>query len=161
MIGPITLTPIGIIRSPHQQSTGTPVQPAFAQDIEGRIELLPEYAAGLKDLEGFERIWLLYWLDRAAEPRLSVTPFLDTVQRGIFATRAPCRPNSIGISCVRLRRIDGNVLTILDVDILDGTPLLDIKPYVPAFDSFEAKRIGWFGTVSPAIQTADDRFETK
>ena len=161
MIGPITLTPIGIIRSPHQHSTGTPVQPAFAQDIEGRIELLPEYAAGLKDLEGFERIWLLYWLDRAAEPRLSVTPFLDTVQRGIFATRSPCRPNRIGISCVRLRRIDGNVLTILDVDVLDATPLLDIKPYVPAFDSFEAQRIGWFATVSPATRTADDRFEAK
>ncbi|XHR29287.1 MAG: tRNA (N6-threonylcarbamoyladenosine(37)-N6)-methyltransferase TrmO [Chthoniobacteraceae bacterium] len=154
------LTSIGIIHSPHLQATGTPVQPVFASGIEGTLELHPEYAAGLKDLEGFDRIWILYWFDRAAEARLEVTPYLDTRPHGIFATRSPSRPNPLGISSVRVRRIEGSVIHILDVDVLDGTPLLDIKPYVPAFDAFAAERIGWFEKPkNPPL--ADGRFEAK
>lgn len=153
------LSPIGILRTPHKQATGTPVQPAFARGIEGTVELLPAFAPGLKDLDGFERVWLFYWFDRASEARLEVTPYLDTQPRGIFATRSPCRPNPLGISCVRVLGIERNVIRVADVDMLDGTPLLDIKPYVPAFDAFAAERIGWFGTMKPASVTADARFE--
>lgn len=155
------ITPIGVIHSPHKQATGTPVQPAFAQGVQGTVELLPEYGPGLKDLDGFERIWLVYWFDRASEAQLEVTPYLDTQTRGLFATRSPCRPNPIGISCVRVSRIEENVIHILDLDMLDGTPLLDIKPYVPAFDAFVAERIGWFGSVKGISVTADARFEAK
>jgi tRNA-Thr(GGU) m(6)t(6)A37 methyltransferase TsaA len=155
------ITPIGVIHSPHQQATGVPVQPAFAQGIEGTVEMFPEFAQGLKDLDGFERIWLVYWFDRASEAQLEVTPFLDTQTRGIFATRSPCRPNPIGMSCVRVSHIEGNTIHVLDLDMLDGTPLLDIKPYIPAFDAFAAERIGWFGTVKGIAVTADDRFEAK
>ena len=154
-------TPIGVIHTPHKQATGTPVQPAFAQGIEGSVELLPEFTPGLKDLGGFERVWLIYWFDRASEAQLEVMPFLDTQLRGLFATRSPCRPNPIGISCVRISRIEGNVIHVLDLDMLDGTPLVDIKPYVPAFDAHAAERIGWFGTVKGITVTADDRFEAK
>ena len=153
------LSPIGVIHTPHRQATGTPIQSVFASEVEGTLDLLPEYAAGLKDLEGFERIWLFYWFDRAAEARLEVTPYLDTRPHGIFATRSPCRPNPIGLSCVQLRRIEGNLVHILGADMLDGTPLLDIKPYVPAFDAFSPERIGWFATVKNASTTADARFE--
>jgi len=155
------ITPIGVIHSPHKQATGSPVQPAFAQGIQGTVELFPEFVPGLKDLDGFERILLVYWFDRASEAQLEVTPFFDTQPRGVFATRSPCRPNPIGISCVRINRIDGNEIHVLDVDMLDGTPLLDVKPYIPAFDAFAAERIGWFGTVKGIDVTADDRFETK
>ena len=155
------ITPIGVIHTPHKQATGTPVQPAFAQGIEGTVELLPEFTPGLKDLDGFERVWLIYWFDRASKARLEVTPFLDSQTRGLFATRSPCRPNPIGISCVRISRIEGNVIHILDADMLDGTPLIDIKPYVPAFDAHTAESIGWFGTVQGITVTADDRFEAK
>lgn len=155
------ITPIGVIHSPHRQATGTPVQPAFAKGIEGTVELFPEFAPGLKDLDGFERIWLVYWFDRASPAQLEVTPYLDTQTRGLFATRSPCRPTPIGISSVRISRLEGNVIHVLDLDMLDGTPLLDIKPYVPAFDSFAAERIGWFGTVKEITVTADDRFEAK
>ena len=155
------ITPIGIIQSPHKQATGTPVQPAFAQGIEGTVELLPEFAPGLKDLDGFERVWLVYWFDRASPAQLEVTPYLDTQPHGLFATRSPCRPNPIGLSCVRINRIEGNVIHVLDLDMLDGTPLLDIKPYVPAFDAHTAERIGWFGTVKGVSTSADNRFEAK
>lgn len=154
------LTPIGTIYSPHRQASGTPVQPLFASGIEGAVELMPEYAEGLKDLNGFDRIWLIYWFDRAAEARLEVTPYLDTQTHGIFATRSPSRPNPIGMSSVRIRQIEGNIIHILDVDILDGTPLLDIKPYVPAFDSYAPTRIGWFEKMKN-VSVADDRFEAK
>jgi tRNA (adenine37-N6)-methyltransferase len=154
------LNAIGVIHSPHQGAAGTPVQAALAAGVPGTVEVFPEYAAGLRDLDGFERIWLVYWFDRARPAQLVVTPYLDTTPRGLFATRAPCRPNPIGLSAVRLVRIEGSVLRVEGLDILDKTPLLDVKPYLPAFDAFEAKRIGWCGNAKGGSFTADDRFET-
>ena len=123
--------------------------------------VFPKFVPGLRDLEGFDRIWLLYWFDRATPTRLVVKPFLDKQERGVFATRAPCRPNAIGLSCVRLLGIDGGRLRIGDVDVLDGTPLLDIKPYVPQFDSFKAQRTGWLQHKADDVVAADGRFERK
>jgi tRNA-Thr(GGU) m(6)t(6)A37 methyltransferase TsaA len=137
-----------------------PVQSALATGVQGTVEVFPEYAAGLGDLEGFGRIWLVYWFDRAKPAQLVVTPYLDTTPRGLFATRAPCRPNPIGLSPVRLLGIVGNILQVDGLDILDNTPLLDIKPYVPAFDAFEAKRVGWCAGVQGRGTVADGRFET-
>ena len=154
------VTPIGIIHSPHQKADGTPVQAALAIGVQGMVEVFPEYAAGLRDLDGFERIWLVYWFDRAKPAQLVVTPYLDTTPRGLFATRAPSRPNPIGLSSVRLLEISGPILRVDGLDILDNTPLLDIKPYVPAFDAFQAKRIGWCAEVQDSGTVADGRFET-
>jgi len=139
----ITLRPIGVIHSPHKRAEETPIQPVYAQGIEGSVEIFPEYADGLRDLEGFSHIYLIYHFHRAGPARLIVKPFLEDVPRGVFATRAPVRPNPIGLSLVRLVRREGNVLYLEDVDILDGTPLLDIKPYVSRFDSRENARCGW------------------
>lgn len=158
--GTVNVEPIGIIHSPFTRQAGTPVQPCMADGAEGSVEVDEAYAAALKDLDGFERIWLLYWFDRAPEPKLQVVPFLDRVPRGLFAVRAPARPNPIGISAVRLVGIDGNVLHVADIDVLDGTPLLDIKPYVPRFDSFENSRHGWLEQAGGDRVVADDRFET-
>ena len=153
----LELTPIGIIHSPYREQKGTPIQSRWAADVEGTVELYPEFAPGLRDLEGFERIWLLCWLDRVCPFRLEVVPYLDTQAHGVFATRAPSRPNSIGLSCVRLLAVEGARLRVADLDILDGTPLLDIKPYVPDFDAFEAGRVGWYAHTQGARQ-ADNRF---
>jgi tRNA-Thr(GGU) m(6)t(6)A37 methyltransferase TsaA len=152
------LKPVGVIHSTFKEPAGTPIQPPFAEGAEGIVEVFPEYADGLHDLEGFDRIWLLYWLDRAPSPRLRVVPFRDEVERGLFATRAPCRPNPIGLSCVRLLRIEHNLLTVGGVDVLDGTPLLDIKPYVPEFDAFPQSRAGWLDNPRGGRVIADDRF---
>ena len=122
------LKSIGIIHSPHQRAAGAPAQVAFAGGSVGTVEIFPEYSGGVKDLAGFERIWLIYWFDRAVPARLEVTPYLDTEPRGIFATRAPCRPNPLGFSPVRLIGVEGHLLRVADIDILDGTPLIDIKP---------------------------------
>jgi tRNA-Thr(GGU) m(6)t(6)A37 methyltransferase TsaA len=151
--------PIGIIRSPFRDAPGTPIQPVFAEGTEGTVEVFPQYADGLRDLEGFERVWLIYWFHKAPSGPLRVTPFRDTAEHGIFATRAPCRPNAIGLSCVRLLSVAGNVLTIGGVDILDGTPLLDIKPYVPAFDSFSDAKAGWLDAQRVDRTHADERFK--
>ena len=156
----MTLTPIGIIHSPHRQADGTPIQAALAAGAQGTVEVFPEYATGLRDLEGFERVWLVYWFDRAKPAELVVTPYLDTRPRGLFATRAPSRPNPIGLSAVRLLGMTGRILQVDGLDILDNTPLLDIKPYIPAFDAFEAKRIGWCAGVQSSGTVADGRFET-
>jgi tRNA-Thr(GGU) m(6)t(6)A37 methyltransferase TsaA len=150
---------IGIIHTTFGQPEGTPIQPAYAGGSEGRIEVLPEYAPGLKDLEGFDRIWLLFWCDRAAASQLIVTPYKDTQPRGVFSTRAPSRPNPIGMSAVRLQRVEGNILHVSELDVLDNTPLLDIKPYVPAFDHLAAERTGWLGAVISERSVADNRFE--
>jgi tRNA-Thr(GGU) m(6)t(6)A37 methyltransferase TsaA len=138
-----------------------PIQPTGAPGIEGTIDVNPAFAAGLKDLEGFSHIILLYHFHCSCGPLLEVTPFLDTRTRGIFSTRAPRRPNPIGISIVRLTSIEGARLFIMDVDILDGTPLLDIKPYVPEFDHREVEKIGWLAESAPdaAHAKADDRFK--
>jgi tRNA-Thr(GGU) m(6)t(6)A37 methyltransferase TsaA len=155
------ISAIGTIHTPFKQATGTPIQSSVANGAEGTIELLAEFAPGLKDLEGFDRIWLIYQFDRASEPQLIVRPYLDPSEHGIFATRSPSRPNKIGMSPVRLLGIQGNLLRIADVDMLDGTPLLDIKPYVPAFDHFTIQRAGWYKDKSTAGAVADDRFEPK
>lgn len=153
----LELKPIGRIHSPHRQAQGTPIQPRWAAGIEGRVEIFPEYTAGLRDLAGFERIWLLFWCDQAHAARLEVVPYRDTQTRGVFATRAPSRPNPIGLSSVRLLAVEGNVLRVADVDILDGTPLLDIKPYLPECDVFPVERIGWCADVGEPC-AADNRF---
>jgi tRNA-Thr(GGU) m(6)t(6)A37 methyltransferase TsaA len=140
---PITYQPIGVIHSPHQAVRETPIQPIFAQGIAGTAEVFAEYAEGLRDLEGFSHIYLIYHFHRAPPARLTVKPFLDDTPRGVFATRAPSRPNPIGFSLVRLVRREGHILHLEDVDVLDGTPLLDIKPYVARFDHRENARSGW------------------
>lgn len=150
---------IGVIRTPFQRAAGTPIQSSLAGGVEGRVELLPEFELALKDLGGFDRIWLIYYFDRAAEPQPLVRPYLDTVERGVFATRAPARPNPIGMSPVRLLAVEGTTLRVSEIDILDGTPLLDIKPYVPAFDCLAAERVGWYDTLAKRDAVADGRFE--
>ena len=150
---------IGTIHSEFREASGTPIQPGAGRGAKGRIIVLEKFAEGLTDLEGFERIWIIYHFDRSCEHRLKVKPYLDDVERGLFATRAPCRPNPIGMSCVKLLGIERNVLEIEDVDILDGTPLLDIKPYAPKFDHFDVKRSGWLDNVKLKNNKADDRFE--
>jgi len=157
----ISLQPIGIIHSQFHATAGMPIQPPMAKGVEGSVEIFEEFATGLKDLSGFDRIWLLYWLHRASPVQLSVTPYLDTQPRGLFATRAPCRPNPIGLSNVRLLAVKGSVLRVADLDVLDGTPLLDIKPYVPRFDHFDVTRCGWLDAVPNTAVEADDRFEDK
>ena len=152
--------PIGVIHTPFKEARGTPIQPRMAQGAEGTVEVFPEYVDGLKDIGGFERIWLLYWFDRAPASRLVVTPFMDDVPRGLFSTRAPCRPNPIGISCVRLVEAKGGLLKVSDVDMLDGTPLVDIKPYTARFDHWEVSRNGWLDEPGVNRRTADDRFST-
>jgi len=139
----IVYTPIGVIHTPFKDTAGVPIQPRAAKGIKGSIEILPDYAEGLKDLDGFSHIILLYHLHLSKGFSLKVTPFLDNTLRGLFATRAPKRPNPIGLSVVRLIEIKGNVLRIEEIDVVDGTPLLDIKPYIPEFDKKKTFRIGW------------------
>ena len=154
----LELTPIGLIHSPHREAQGTPIRPRWATGVEGTVEVFPKFAPGLRDLDGFDRIWLLYLFDRARQARLEVAPFRDTQTRGVFATRAPpSRPNPIGLSCVRLLAFEVPVLCVADLDVLDGTPLLDIKPYVPDFDVFTVERIGWYANARDS-RIADDRF---
>ena len=150
--------PIGIIHSPFTEAQGTPIQPALAEGTEGTVEVFEPYADGLADLDGFDRVWLVYWFDRVQGIRLKVTPYLDDAERGLFSTRAPCRPNPIGISPVRLIGIEGRVLRVRGLDVLDGTPLLDIKPYSPRFDCFEVARSGWLDAAADRHAVADGRF---
>ena len=153
----IKYRPIGIIRSPFREPRGTPIQPTAAKGVEGTVEIFPEYTEGLKDIGGFSHIILVYHFHLAKRVSLKVKPYMDDELRGIFATRAPPRPNPIGISIVKLIKIEGNTLHIRDVDIVDGTPLLDIKPYVPEFDVRKAERIGWLERrVSKLHKTRDD-----
>jgi tRNA-Thr(GGU) m(6)t(6)A37 methyltransferase TsaA len=139
----IVYKPIGVIRSEHTKPEETPIQPVYSEGCQGRAEVFPEFAAGLRDLEGFSHIYLVYHMHRADRPQLVVKPFLQDVERGVFATRAPCRPNPIGLSIVRMVRREGNILYLDGVDVLDGTPLLDIKPYTAKFDHIESTRNGW------------------
>ena len=157
---PITLTPIGLIRSPFVELSGMPIQAVAATGIAGSVELDPAYEAGLKDIEGFSHLILIYHLHRVISGTLTVIPFMDDQPHGIFATRAPRRPNSIGLSIVRLTGVAGTRLDIEDVDVVDETPLLDIKPYVPQLDVRQTERIGWFaGRVERVgVVRADDRF---
>lgn len=141
---------IGTIHSEHTIPENTPIQPVYAKGCKGYVELCPEFVGGLKDLEGFSHIYLIYHFHKARAAKLLVKPFLQDVERGVFATRAPCRPNPIGLSVVELIRIEGNILHLDGVDILDGTPLLDIKPYTAKFDLFDVKRSGWQDDVDEA-----------
>jgi tRNA-Thr(GGU) m(6)t(6)A37 methyltransferase TsaA len=152
--------PIGTIHSPFTDVSGVPIQPSAASGVQGTIEIEPEFAEGLKDLGGFSHIILLYHLHRVRESQLIVTPFLDSRPRGVFATRAPKRPNPIGLSIVKLLRVEKNLLHIENVDILDGTPLLDIKPYIPEVDHQDADRIGWLENKKGRLkkEKSDDRF---
>jgi len=134
---------IGVIHSPFKEPKGTPIQPRAAKGINGTVEVFPEYAEGLKDLEGFSHIILVYHFHLSKKSTLKVKPYMDNERHGVFAMRGPSRPNPVGISAVRLLRIEENMLHIQDVDIIDGTPLLDIKPYVPEFDAREVSKIGW------------------
>lgn len=136
-------SPIGIIETPFKNRAGMPIQPSGAKGIKGRIHIAQDYEPGLRDIEGFSHLILLYHFHRSDGFDLMVTPFLDKTQRGVFATRAPRRPNPIGLSIVRLISREGRILEIEDIDVLDQTPLLDIKPYVPGFDTKEVTATGW------------------
>ena len=149
---------IGMIRSPFLEAAGTPIQPAYGAGVEGRICIDESCAAALDGIEGFDRIWLIYWMDRAGSFKPRVVPYRDTQEYGLFATRSPNRPNPIGISVVRLLRREGCVLHVSDVDILDGTPLLDLKPYVSSFDAFPVSRAGWLDHPGADRRVADGRF---
>lgn len=155
------IAPIGLIHMPFKHERGIPIQGVSGNGMQGIVEVTPDLMHGLRDLKDFERLWLIYLFDRASEVQLAVRPYLDTSERGVFATRSPARPNHIGISVVRLLTVEENRLYVADVDMLDGTPLLDIKPYVPAFDSFEQSRAGWLNGKSASEVVADGRFETR
>ena len=152
--------PIGVIHSPFRTPQDMPVQPSGAKAARGMVEVFAHYQAGLADLDGFSHIYLLYHFHRAKPFTPQVVPFLDSQPRGLFATRSPARPNPIGISIVRLMGRKGADLEVEHLDVLDGTPLLDLKPYVPAFDAYPAARAGWLETRAQhaARARADDRF---
>jgi len=154
----LTLRTIGVIRSPFTAAVGTPIQPAYARGAAGEVVVAEPYVEALDDIEGFERVWLIYWMDRVGGFQARVTPYRDTRAHGLLATRAPSRPNPIGLSAVRLLRREGCVLHVADLDILDGTPLLDIKPYVPEFDAHPRSKAGWFEEPGEDRRVADDRF---
>jgi tRNA-Thr(GGU) m(6)t(6)A37 methyltransferase TsaA len=154
----IEYQPIGLIHTPFKQRQGMPIQPSRGRGVRGIVEVAPEYADGLADLDGFSHVVLIYHFHRSQGFDLRVTPFLDTEKRGLFATRAPRRPNAIGLSVVRLLGIEGNRIEVQDLDILDGTPLLDIKPYVPEFDHRTEVREGWLEGVKDRSVDSDDRF---
>jgi len=135
--------PIGVIWSPFKEPRGTPIQPCAAEGIRGTVEVFPQFAPALKDIEGFSHIILLYHFNKAKPFRPLVVPYLHDKERGLFATRSPARPNPIGLSVVRLLQVEGNILHVECVDVVDGTPLLDIKPFVPQFNAPGQIRIGW------------------
>ena len=152
--------PIGTIHSPFKTLEGMPIQPTGAKGVKGTVDVLPEYHPALQDLDGFSHIYLLYHFHRSRGFKLKVTPFLDTQPRGLFSTRAPVRPNPIGLSVVQLININGGTLHIQNVDILDGTPLLDVKPYIPEFDQQNNIKTGWFDPARQGVseKKSDNRF---
>lgn len=174
---------IGIVHSPFQKAMGTPVQPFaaaqfkggampfdFNADLEspqidarggcGSLELIPRWVDALQDLDGFSHIWVLFWCHLSGEPHSKVLPYRDTVERGLFATRVPARPNPIGISCVRIRAVEGRFIHVAEMDILNETPILDIKPYIPLYDLRLDAQNGWLDspTAMPGAMQADERF---
>ena len=157
----IEYRPIGIVHSPFAELKGMPIQPSRAKGIAGTVEVFLEFQEGLKDLNGFSHIILLYHFHMVTGHSLQVVPFLDSELRGLFATRAPKRPNPIGLSVVRLESVQGGVLSVLDLDILDGTPILDIKPYVTEFDERTNVNIGWLEEARKQKRKtlSDDRFK--
>lgn len=157
----IEFTPLGIIHTPFKTVENIPIQPAVRKDIEGRIEVFNEYKEGLSDLDGFSHIYIIFYLHKSRSYKLKVVPFLDTVERGIFSTRSPSRPNPIGLSVVEIVSVKDNIINIKGIDMLDGTPLIDIKPYVPEFESAENIRKGWLEGKEKNIhgKLSDDRFK--
>ncbi|MFQ6088397.1 MAG: tRNA (N6-threonylcarbamoyladenosine(37)-N6)-methyltransferase TrmO [Candidatus Methanofastidiosia archaeon] len=157
----IRYKPIGVIHSPFKDVKGMPIQPAGAKNVEGYVEIELEYEEGLNDIEGFSHIILIYHFHLSEGYLLEVKPYMDNNLHGVFATRAPKRPNPIGISVVRLQKIEGSKLYIKDVDVVDGTPLLDIKPYVPKFDIRKVEKIGWLSERADRVHKvrADERFK--
>lgn len=139
----IEFSPIGIIHTPFKETAGMPIQPPGASGIKGTVEVFPEFSAGLKDIEGFSHIILIFYFDRSKDYKLQVSPFLEDDVHGVFAIRAPKRPNPVGISIVKLIKRENNILYIDNPDMLDGTPLLDIKPYIPDFDAYPEAVAGW------------------
>ena len=139
----IIYKPIGIIHSEHKLAEKTPIQPVYAKGCKGQAEIFDEFAEGLADLDGFSHIYLLYHFHKAPPVKLRVKPFLQDMERGIFAIRGPGRPNAIGLSIVELTGVEGRILHFDGADILDGTPLLDIKPYTEKFDLHNVKKSGW------------------
>jgi tRNA-Thr(GGU) m(6)t(6)A37 methyltransferase TsaA len=157
----VTYRPIGVIHSPFEEPENVPIQPAAAKGVEGRVEIRPEFIDGLQDLDGFSHLVLIYHLHLSRGFSLLVKPFLDDELRGVFATRAPRRPNPIGLSVVRLLAVDSTTLRIQDVDIVDGTPLLDLKPHIPEVDPKGPYALGWLSGKMRKLATArsNDRFE--
>jgi len=157
----IEYRPIGVIHTPFNTREGMPIQPAGAEGVSGTVEVYPEFAEGLSDLSGFSHILLLYHFHNSTGYQLVVVPFMDSDPRGVFSTRAPKRPNPIGISVVKLLKVDGLRLEVINVDMMDQTPLLDIKPYAPEFDYFPVERIGWLEKAREQVREkkSDNRFK--
>ncbi len=151
---------IGVIRSPFTDLVEMPIQPRAAANTEGEVVVENRYEEGLQDIEGFSHIYLIYSFHRAERIEMKVIPFMDSIPRGVFATRSPLRPNHIGLSLVELIERKGNVLRIRGVDVLDNTPLLDIKPYIAQFDQVENSRSGWLTASQEEIakKRSDKRF---
>lgn len=151
---------IGIIRTPHSSLENMPIQPTGASEILGEVIIFPKLAEGLKDLDGFSHIYLIYHLHQVTQTKLTVIPFMDTTERGVFATRSPVRPARLGLSIVELVAVEGNRLTVRGVDMLDGTPLLDIKPYIHAFDCPVNASSGWMTAAREEVscKRSDKRF---
>ncbi|MBC8213364.1 MAG: tRNA (N6-threonylcarbamoyladenosine(37)-N6)-methyltransferase TrmO [Candidatus Marinimicrobia bacterium] len=156
----IIYKPIGIIHSSSKTPKGTPIQPLTDKKNPGCVEVFSEFADGLQDLSGFSHLYLIYHFHLSKKHKLKVIPFLDDCERGVFSTRAPSRPNSIGLSLVKLDKIEDNKLFIRSLDIVDGTPLIDIKPYVNEFEKIEDCKIGWLQYKAKRFKSikGDDRF---
>jgi tRNA-Thr(GGU) m(6)t(6)A37 methyltransferase TsaA len=144
LMRPVRYVPIGIIHSPLKDPSGAPLQSVSAKHVKGTVEVFPKYVSGLRDIAGFSHLILIYHFHLSRRAPLTVRPYLDRKEHGIFATRAPVRPNPIGISIVRLRKVRGGTIWVEGLDVVDGTPLLDMKPYVPQFDVRSVQSIGWF-----------------
>jgi len=157
----ICCEPIGIIRSPFTQLKGMPIQPVGARGTAGLIEIDPGFQRGLKDLDGFSHIFVIYHFHKSTGYSLLVKPFLDKTDRGVFATRARRHPNSIGLSVIKLIKVEENRIHVENIGILDDTPVLDIKPYIPQFDVRDADRVGWFAGAAENAEfhRADERFK--
>jgi len=141
---PISMNPIGVIHTPYNDPKGMPIQGTFDVGVQGSVSLFPPFVAGLKDIDGFSHLMLFYHLNRSTEERITAKPFLEDIEHGIFASRFPHRPNHIGFSIVKLETVTADGFTFSEVDMLDGTPLLDIKPHVNHFDSRSDVRCGWY-----------------
>lgn len=152
---------IGIIHSPYKTVENMPVQTSASKNVEAEIEIFDQYKEGLSDLDGFSHIYVIFFLNMVGEPKLKVIPFLDTVERGIFATRSPARPNAVGLSLAELVSVKGNRIIIRGVDMLDGSPVIDIKPYVPDFEICDNVKKGWFEGKTHKVKgiLSDERFK--